>query len=207
MHKSVCSILVFCFCTFAGEAQADIFRCTNAEGKKIASDRPIAECLHKTTKVYNNKGQFKAEIAPPLSAEERRKVTEEAERKKAETLAEDERLKEERFLLAHYRNEADVELARKRTLDQIQERKRLATEQLASLDQTISELQSETKNSKKTVNEYASLRQRAEDLSISVKKNRDAINSYDQEIERTNREFDETLVRFRIIIGKTKKAL
>jgi hypothetical protein len=197
--------LLALFCAVSmNEARADIFRCVNAEGKLVTSDRPLPECANRTVKVYKNNGHFKNEIAPPPSAEEKRRIELEAEKKKAQQLADGERKREERYLLAHYEDEGDIEVARKRAVDALLEKKRLATEQLQGLSQLISSLQSELKNSKKSSKEFDSMRQRADDLNLRITNNRNAISFYDQEIARTNREFDQTLQRYRQVVRKAK---
>lgn len=188
------------------DAGADIFRCTNAQGKVLTSDRPIPECVTRGMKVYSNNGRFKNHILPPQTAEEKQKVAQELARKKNEELEEEERKKEERYMLAHYRNEADVEAARKRAVDVLSEKQRFASEQLEALSQLILGLQEELKKSKKTTQEYDSIRRRADDLSANVSSTRKAIAFYEQEITRTNHEYEETLKRYRAVVSKSRRS-
>lgn len=188
------------------EACADIFRCTNAAGKLVTSDKPIAECQNRTTKIYKNNGIFKAEVAPPLTAEQKKKQEQEAERRKAEQLAEEEQKREERYLNAHYRSEADIEIARKRAVEALDDKRRLAFEQLNTINNNITLLQTELNRSKKSSSEYELLRQRAEDLSQSVLNNRTVIAFYDQEIQRTHKEFDATLARYKKYVSANRKS-
>lgn len=195
------------FCAMSvQEACADIFRCTNAAGKLVTSDKPIAECQNRTTKIYKNNGIFKAEVAPPLTAEQKKKQEQEAERRKAEQLAEEEQKREERYLNAHYRSEADIEIARKRAVDALDDKRRLAFEQLNTINNNITLLQTELNRSKKSSSEYELLRQRAEDLSQSVLNNRTVIAFYDQEILRTHKEFDATLARYKKYVSANRKS-
>lgn len=195
------------FCAMSvQEACADIFRCTNAAGKLVTSDKPIAECQNRTTKIYKNNGIFKAEVAPPLTAEQKKKQEQEAERRKAEQLAEEEQKREERYLNAHYRSEADIEIARKRAVEALDDKRRLAFEQLNTINNNITLLQTELNRSKKSSSEYELLRQRAEDLSQSVLNNRTVIAFYDQEIQRTHKEFDATLARYKKYVSANRKS-
>jgi hypothetical protein len=206
MEKPIFSILgLLCVVTME-DAGADIFRCTNAQGKVLTSDRPIPECVTRGMKVYSNNGRFKNHILPPQSAEEKQKVAQELARKKNEELEEEERKKEERYMLAHYRNEADVEVARKRAVDVLSEKQRFAKEQLEALSQLILGLQDELKKSKKTTQEYDSIRRRADDLSANVNSTRKAIAFYEQEITRTNQEYEETLKRYRAVLSKSRRS-
>ncbi|MBR7800716.1 hypothetical protein [Undibacterium fentianense] len=179
---------------------ADIFRCTNAQGKILTSDRPISECQNRGMKVYSNDGRFKTEISAPMSVEEKQKLALEAERQREIRQQEEERKKEERFLMAHFHSENDIEVARKKAVEVLIDKKRLATEQLTSLSEILGKMQAEVKNTKKTAKELEALRQRAEDMSTNILTARKAIGFYDQEILRTHTEFDQTLQRYRTIV-------
>ncbi len=205
MKKTSFSVLSFFCAMSAQEARADIFRCTNAAGKLVTSDKPIPECQNRATKIYKNNGIFKSEVAPPLTPEQKKKQEQEAERRKAEQLAEIELKREERYLNAHFRSEADIEVARKRAVDSLEDKRRLAFEQLNTINHNITLLQVELNKSKKSSSEYELLRQRAEDLSQSVLNNRSVIAFYDQEILRTHKEYDETLARYKKYVSSTRK--
>lgn len=189
------------------EVHADIFRCVNAQGKLLSSDRPIPECVNRAVKVYKNNGNFKKEIPPPLTAEEKKRLEVETEKKRAQQLADEETKREERYLLAHYQDEGDIQTARKRAVDALGEKKRLANEQMQGLSLILSSLQMElnnSNNSSKSSKESDSMRNRANDLTASISNSRNAINFYDQEIGRTNQEFDQTLQRYRQVVRKSK---
>lgn len=205
MAKPIFSIMSLLCVVAMDEARADIFRCTNVQGKVLTSDRPIPECVTRGMKVYSNNGRFKHNVSPPQTAEEKQKTTQELERKKQEELAEEERKKEERYLLAHYSKESDIEDARKRAVEVLGEKQRFASEQLEALSQLISGLQDELKKSKKTTQEFDSIKRRADSLAVNVTSTRKAIDFYQQEIERTNREYDETLKRYRAVFAKNRR--
>lgn len=205
MKKTSFSVLSLFCAMSAQEACADIFRCTNAAGKLITSDKPIPECQNRATKIYRNNGTLKAEVAPPLSAEQKKKLEQEAERRKTEQLAEEEQKREERYLNAHYRSEVDIEVARKRAVDALEDKRKLAFDQLNAINNNITLLQVELNKSKKSSSEYDLLRQRAEDLSQSVLNNRAVIAFYDQEILRTHKEYDETLARYKKYVSSARK--
>jgi hypothetical protein len=203
------SLLLFAmFCIAPSlEVHADIFRCVNAQGKLLSSDRPIPECVNRAVKVYKNNGNFKKEIPPPLTAEEKKRLEVETEKKRAQQLADEETKREERYLLAHYQDEGDIQTARKRAVDALGEKKRLANEQMQGLSLILSSLQMElnnSNNSSKSSKESDSMRNRANDLTASISNSRNAINFYDQEIGRTNQEFDQTLQRYRQVVRKSK---
>ncbi|MBC3832145.1 hypothetical protein H8K33_11535 [Undibacterium amnicola] len=205
MEKIILSIMSLLSIVVMGSARADIFRCTTAQGKVVTSDRPIPECISRGMKVYTDAGRFKKNIAPPLSTEEKQKIADEQERKQREQLAEEERKREERYLLAHYQSEADVQAARKRAVDVLLDKKRLANEQLENFNQLFLDLQKELSQSKRTTQEFESIQRRANDLSSNVTNTRKAMAFYDQEIIRMNREYDDTLKRFRETVGRSRR--
>ena len=63
-------------CTFAvllyGHVMAQgIYTCVDAKGRKITSDRPIAECMDRVQKEITATGTVKRVLAPPPNAQER----------------------------------------------------------------------------------------------------------------------------------------
>jgi vacuolar-type H+-ATPase subunit E/Vma4 len=183
-------------------AQADIYRCKNAAGQLLSSDRPIPECSQTTMRVYDTKGVLKKTITPPLSEEEKKRIARDLEEKKLQQLAEQERQKEERFLRVHYKSEADIEASRKKLLDGVVERKRLAEEQLLSLKQTIKQLKQEQQASVAS-STYSSLNARINEISKLVLKNEASIRVHEQEALRINQEHDETVKRYRAIVSSS----
>lgn len=191
---------------FSLNATADIYSCRDATGHIITSDHPIPECADRAIKVRKNNGQYQREIPPPLSAEERRKLQAEQEKQKNDALLEENRQKEERYLLAHYRSENDIELMRSRSLDELKERIRLGKEQIATITQLLAQLQAEQQNSaKKSSTESAALQTRAVELERSIKKSKTINDSYEAEQIRINKQFDETLRLYREIVNSKKK--
>src|ERR1035437_9053119 len=45
-----------------------IYTCTDARGRKLNSDRPIAECSDREQKILNPSGTVRAKVAPTLTA-------------------------------------------------------------------------------------------------------------------------------------------
>ncbi len=200
-------VLISGFCaTFAAGLRAEIYSCKDATGHTISSDRPIPECLDRAVKVRRNNGQYQRDIPPALSAEERRQAQIEQEKQKNAELAEENRLKEERFLLAHYRSENDIELMRGRSLDALKERIRLGKEQTAAVSQLLLQLQAEQPgNAKKSATEAAALHGRAVELEQSIKKSKIINDAYEKEQIRINSQFDDTLKHYREIVESKKK--
>lgn len=79
-----------------------IYTCTDAHGRKLRSDRPIAACLDREQTVINPSGTVRGRVGPALSAQQRAEL----EERKREEAAEQARVLEERrrdrALLARY---------------------------------------------------------------------------------------------------------
>jgi hypothetical protein len=79
-----------------------IYTCIDDKGKRITSDRPIAECTGKEQRVLNKDGSLKAVYPPTLTADERAEK-EAKERKDAEArAAQADAVRRDRNLKARY---------------------------------------------------------------------------------------------------------
>ncbi len=104
-------------------AAAGIYTCVDGQGRKLTSDRPIADCVSREQRVLNRDGSVQRVIPPTLTAEER------ADRDAAERRAEVARagqadaVRRDRNLMARFPNEAAHRKSREAALDTV----RLAT--------------------------------------------------------------------------------
>ena len=107
----------------AASAAAGIYTCVDGQGRKLTSDRPIADCVAREQRVLNRDGSVQRVIPPTLTAEER------ADRDAAERRAELARagqadaVRRDRNLMARFPNEAAHRKSREAALDTV----RLAT--------------------------------------------------------------------------------
>jgi hypothetical protein len=110
-----------------------IYTCTDASGKKLTSDRPIAECNNREQRVLNSDGSVKRVLGPTLTADERS----EAEARDREAVAEQARrleaIRRDRNLLARFPNEAAHRKARVAALDDMNKAVRTSEARLAAL--------------------------------------------------------------------------
>lgn len=187
---------------YSSESKADVYKCVTASGIVITSDRVIPECANRNTKVFKNNGALKTEIAPPLTQEEKKKLAEEKEKKRIAEEAESARQKEERYLLAHYSNEQDIQIARQKAVDVYLEKKNLTSEQLILLNKSLNELTEKLKNTPEGSSSLTLLKARIDDLQLSITKGKISLQTYDAEISQIHKRYDETVKRYRIIIGK-----
>jgi hypothetical protein len=187
---------------YASETKADVYKCTTASGIVITSDRVIPDCANRNTKVFKNNGALKNEIAPPLTREEKKKLAEEKEKKKIAEEAEIAKQKEETYLLAHYSNEQDIEIARQKLINNSLERKKLASEQLSILNKSYNNLNEELKKTSSNSSNLTSLKIRIDKLQSSILKIQISLQSYDTEMLQINQRFDETFIRYQTLFKK-----
>lgn len=120
MYRPLLPFVLACLVTgAAGSSWAQvrgIYSCVDAKGRRLTSDRPIAECMDREQKVLNANGSVRETVGPSLTASERAEK-EQHERKAAEErqrLAEDKRV--QRALLARYPNQVAHEAERTKLL-------------------------------------------------------------------------------------------
>src|SRR5688500_9929328 len=96
-----------------------IFSCTTADGRKLTSDRPIAECMAREQRVHNRDGSVRAVYPPSLTADERAEKEARERAALAEKLAQQDAIRRDRNLAARYRDEATHAKAREAALDTV----------------------------------------------------------------------------------------
>ncbi len=128
----------------AGAAQAaPIYSCIDG-GKRLTSDRPIAECRGREQRVLNADGSLREILPPTLTAEERANL-EQRERENAVARAErQDAVRRDRNLLARYPNAAVHEKAREAALDDVRKSMRMSELRLAALSRDRKPLLDET---------------------------------------------------------------
>lgn len=191
---------------FAQNLHAEIYTCKDASGRTITSDRPIPECADRAMFVRQNPGQSQREIPRPKTAEERRQAEAEQEKQKMADQLEDQRKREELYLLANFKSENDIETTRQRSLEVVKEKIRVGTEQMKAVDHLLTELQAEQRNgTNKSPAENANLQNRASQLVQSIKNSRESVARYEVEKNLINTQYDDILSRYRDIVLKRKK--
>jgi hypothetical protein len=102
-----------------------IFTCTDDSGRRLTSDRPIAECLGKEQRVLNRDGSLRSVVPPSPTADERAE-REARERREAQIrAAQAEAVRRDRNLMARYPSEDRHRQAREVALEPV--RKALAS--------------------------------------------------------------------------------
>jgi hypothetical protein len=113
-----------------------IYTCTNDQGRKLTSDRPIADCLHKEQLLLNRDGSVRSVIPPTYTAEERAEREARERRATEQRAAQLDAIRRDRNLMARYPTEEAHAKARELAMEPL----RLA---IAATERRLKELAAE----------------------------------------------------------------
>ena len=184
----------------SADAQQGVYTCVDAKGRKLTSDRPIAECTDREQKVLNPSGTVKAKVGPSLTAQERAdQEAKEREAAEASAIVAEEK-RRERALLIRYPNREVHDKERREALAQVSAVTQAASKRIDELLLDRRKLDDEMEFYKKDPSKAPlSLRRQIEDVIQSVAVQKRFIAEQENEVRRINARFDEELVRLRVI--------
>lgn len=189
----------------AAQAQSDggggaIFTCTNASGKRLTSDRPIAECLDREQRVLNRDGSLRTMLPPSLTSDERAALEETERRKLQERASRQEAIRRDRNLLARYPNEAAHRKAREAALDDVRAGIRASEQRLADVEKDRKPLLDEAEfyKGKPLPNK---LQRQIESIDVTATAQRELIANQKAELGRVTALFDAELVHLKRLWG------
>jgi hypothetical protein len=110
-----------------------IFQCVTAHGRKLTSDRLIAECNDREQKVFNQSGVLLRTVSPSLTAEERAVVQAKLDKERVILDAKAEDLRRDRQLIARFATEGSHYRARENALESSTSATRIAERRLEVL--------------------------------------------------------------------------
>lgn len=175
-------------------AQSGIYSCTDAQGRRITADRPIADCIDRPQRELNRSGTTLRVIPPTPTAVEREAQA--ARAREAEALRQRARdaIRRDQALLSRYPDRAAHDADRQAALAQTQVVVDAAEKRIAELDLERVELREEMEFYKKNPSDApARLRRDIEDNVEAVAAQHRAIVGQHSERARINARFDEEL--------------
>ena len=110
-----------------------IYSCVDAAGKRLTSDRPIAECNAREQRVLNADGSVKRVLPPTLTADERADAEAHERDVMAERAARQDAIRRDRNLMLRFPDEAAHRKARESALDDVRKALRLSESRVAAL--------------------------------------------------------------------------
>ena len=110
-----------------------IYTCTDATGKRLTSDRPIADCNAREQRVLNADGSVKRVIAPTLTSDERAELEAREREAAAARATRQDAMRRDRNLLTRFPDEAAHRKARAAALDDVRKALRLSEARIGLL--------------------------------------------------------------------------
>ena len=190
----------------AGHAQAQqgqqpingVYSCTDANGRKLRSDRPIPQCNDREQTVLNPSGTVRARVGPTMTAQERAEA--EAKRRVEEeekATASDER-RRERALLIRYPSRDVHDKERAQALVQVADVEEAARKRIEALQVDRKKNAAELEFYQGDVDKAPPvLRRQIEHVRQSLESQDRFIQAQAGERQRINTRFDEELARLR----------
>ncbi len=124
-------------------AQGSIFTCTDSKGRKVTSDRPIAECTDREQRVLNSDGSIRQVVGPTQTAEEKAQADEVQRRRLAQETARKDAIRHDRNLLNRYPSERAHQKAREGAMETMRKALKSSETRLAELELERKKLQDE----------------------------------------------------------------
>lgn len=177
-----------------------IYSCVDDKGRRLTSDRPIAECLDREQRELGSSGVVKRVVPPSYTADERARLEEKrkAEEQQRARLAEEKR--RDRALLVRYPNQAVHDKERADALAQVDEvigavnrRQEALAKQRKDIDTELEFYQSDPKKAP------GWLQRKLEDNTQQVEIQKRFLADQAQEKQRINARFDEELVKLKML--------
>lgn len=177
-----------------------IFTCTNAAGKRLTSDRPIAECLDREQRVLNRDGSLRTMLPPSLTSDERAALEETERRKLQERASRQEAIRRDRNLLARYPNEETHRKAREAALDDVRAGIKASEQRLADVEKDRKPLLEEAEFYKGKALPIK-LQRQIESIDVTATAQRELIANQKAELGRVTALFDAEIVHLKKLWG------
>lgn len=182
-----------------------IYRCTDARGNKLTSDRPIPECLDREQNELNPSGTVKRNVGPSLTSAERDRIEAQQKKEAEERVRVNEERRRNRALLMRYQDQAAHDRERAEALKQVDEVIAAANKRLADLDKQDEGIKAELEFYKNDATKApAKLRRQIAEHDDSVNAQKRFIADQTTEKKRVNDRFDEELARLKPLWGGTR---
>jgi hypothetical protein len=179
-----------------GGSPVGIYTCVDASGRRITSDRPIAQCMDRDQQELRNDGTVKRVIKPVMTAEERARA-EALEKLRADEKARiEDAARRDRNLLQRYPNEAAHRAARNKEVGDANQVIALNRKRIADLEADRKALLNEAEFYRKG-NMPPQLKRKLDENDIGVGGALRSIAAQQAEITKVNERFDTELVRLK----------
>jgi hypothetical protein len=207
-HLAHLAVACFVVCGAASAwAEAGIYTCVDAKGRRLTSDRPIFECLDREQKELTPNGNVKRILKPALSAEEQAALDEKNRRMADERARVAEEKRRSLALLARYPDRATHDREREQALQAVQDVMAVADHRIVELEDEARKLagQAEFYRSGKS-KMPPTLNRDIEQNAQTIAAQKRFIANQEQEKQRINAHFDEELAKLKPLWVEHKAA-
>ncbi|WP_431260075.1 hypothetical protein ACQ86G_07905 [Roseateles chitinivorans] len=174
----------------------NIYTCTTPDGRRLTSDRPIAECQAREQRVLNSDGSVRKMMPPAMSPEEQAAADQRKRMEDVQRAAQQDAVRRDRNLLQRYADLAAHQRAREAALDDIREAMQQSEKRLQVLA-TERKPMLEDAEFYKGKRVPMKLQHQLEMNDASAAAQRDSIDNQKAEIVRVNKIYDEELARLK----------
>ena len=179
---------------------AGIYTCTDANGKRLTSDRPIVDCIDREQRVLNADGSVRHTLSRTLTAEERAEKEARDREAASQNLTRQDAVRRDRNLMTRFPNPAAHQKAREAALNDIRNAMTTSDARLALLATERKPLMDES--------EFyvgkplpAKLKRQLDANDASTEAQRTLIQDQRAELQRINALYDVELERLKLLWG------
>lgn len=185
-----------------GAQAAGIFTCVDAKGRRLTSDRPIADCADREQKQLNASGTLLRTVPPTMTAAERAAHEQAQQRLAEERQRQEEERRMERALLVRYPTPAVHASERAKALAAAQDVVAVAQERIADLAKERQALQAEAEFYKTPAQWPAKLKRQFDDNAQQAAAQQRQVALQEEEKKRIDKRFDEEQARLKVLWAK-----
>lgn len=179
----------------AAPVEAKIYRCKDATGRVITSDRPIPECLNREQSLLGRSGIVRKRLKPKKTENELAQERKERAALAAKEKAREEQRKAERALVGRYPSKKEHDAKRELSLAPVRQTIIMAEQNLKLLKQSREKLDEQLEFYPDRTRMPGSLRSRNEKNLQAIAAQRKLVRSKAREIERINHRYNEELIK------------
>lgn len=177
-------------------AAAQSYRCVGKDGKKYYGQAVPPQCIGQPTEQLNAQGMVVRRIDAQASAADQAAKAKEAEEKRKRDVILKEESRKNKALLSTYTSEADIELARKRALEDNQKAVKETETRIAALKKRQADLKKEMEFFQGKNKPPAKMEQEMKDNDFSIGTQENLLAQKKKEVDSINAKYDEDKKRY-----------
>lgn len=186
----------------AGKAETGIYSCTDAQGRRLTADRPIADCLDREQRVLGPTGVERRRVGPTLTDVERAALDVQRRQQIQAQQRDRDEARRLRALASRYPDKASHDVERVEALAQVEEVASLARSRLDVLRAERKKLDTEMEfYAKDPTRAPPQLRRQLAQSDESLAEQGRFLAAQEQEKRRVHQRFDVELAQLRVLWG------